>query len=627
MTYSESLKSQNIELKLRAGEDSSKFIELKWFSSELRFENGIDIFRKSENQQEWQKINSKPIRPDLKVLLPDEYKELRDMVLNIEYSELKENLVLLHILTQAIESNTFARSIGWFYRDTDISENKKYEYKILDGSTGDLLSISGSIDYESLIIRKPITELKWSGSSDSSFLSWLPNEKEWYSYDVFFKSSSENNYIKHNTRPLLIGKKSDNIGRLVFEEIRYPIEFKTEDSLYVFVSGRNYFGDYTGFSDTLLLANNSRSIPMPLIEEISIDSVQIKFIGTNFHEFDSLKILNSKTSEGPYDVIKSSVSNDTLFLDLKKVKSAENYFIIRGISSNGNYSDSDKKFSYIRDLEAPDAPIITYHTLTNDSISIHWSKVDVPDLLGYYIYHNVNSTDSSYFSLLNSKYTNDTSFYENIKNSNFKSISYKIVAIDKFYNRSSYSSIYTATLPDNSRPLKPKIKSIEEQGDQISIVLEKYYYDNIEGFFLQVADADSGSSFHTIDDLSFDKDKMEFRHHPKQPALLYRAAVKNPNGNISYSNSKFIKRTITEKEGDLKFDYRVKKSKKQTVIVVKQIPNRLKGYIFFDSINDTQLTGLQKSPEKFVFPKRMNNPQYVIRLYYQNSSKITTIEL
>jgi len=625
--FSETLKSQNVELKLRAGEDSLKFIELKWFTPELKFENGIDIFRKSENQQEWQQMNSKPIVPDLTVELTDELIELRDVVLKIGYAELKDNLILLHILAQAIESNTFARSLGWLYRDSDIYQNKKYEYKILDSSTGELLSISGQIDHDSLINIKSITDLKWSGSSDSSYLSWLPNEKEWYSYDVYSKASGANNYLKHNKRPLLIGKKTDHIGRLVFEEIRYPIDFKGEDSLSIFIAGRNYFGEYSGFSDTLQIANNNRLLPIPLIEKIIIDSFQIKFIGTNFKEFDSLKIFNSKFSDGPYDVAKSSISKDTLLLELKKIIPAENYFIIRGIGSCGNFSDSEKEYRYIRDLEAPVAPIISHHTLTKDTISIHWTKVNVPDLLGYYIYHNVNSADSNYFSLLNSNHINDTSFIEKLNNSNFKSISYKIIAVDKFYNKSNYSLPYTIVLPDNSIPLKPKIKSINEHSDQILITLEQYPDENVEEYLLQVAYPDSGSKFYNVYDSYFDRERLEFRHNPNQSELLYRAAIKKANGNISYSNSVFIKKNINQRAEDLKFDYKVRKSKKEIIIVVKQLPNQLKGYILFDSDNDLQLTGLQNSPEKFVIPIRKNNPRYTINLYYQNSSKITTIEL
>ena len=132
--------------------NNQKAILVKWFFKDVYLKEGVNLYRRDSAEQNWVKLNPVPLK--LGSYVPIGYfskdpvlKSLADMVIKTPKQDLK-GVLLLTIITKAIQNNQFAGFLGTFYSDTTAKPGKLYQYKITSIAglkESDIISTSSSL--------------------------------------------------------------------------------------------------------------------------------------------------------------------------------------------------------------------------------------------------------------------------------------------------------------------------------------------------------------------------------------------------------------------------------------------------------------------------------------------------
>ena len=127
-------------------------IELKWYSQQFMYKNGIDVFRKEENK-DWQKLNTLPIKK--KNTAPETKDENLKMAYDVARTqESFDGVILLNLLLESFRAVEFADYVGIYFEDKNVTNGSKYKYQIKHSDSGVIIAESDFID-----AGKPTTNL------------------------------------------------------------------------------------------------------------------------------------------------------------------------------------------------------------------------------------------------------------------------------------------------------------------------------------------------------------------------------------------------------------------------------------------------------------------------------------
>jgi hypothetical protein len=110
-------------------------IVLKCFSQEVYFDNGINIYRRIETEQQWTKLNAAPIKkgdyviPQSTIDKDKILKRLIDFANKVPHEKIK-GFVKITMLVDAIQNNEYAKFLGILYEDKSVQKGVRYEYKV-----------------------------------------------------------------------------------------------------------------------------------------------------------------------------------------------------------------------------------------------------------------------------------------------------------------------------------------------------------------------------------------------------------------------------------------------------------------------------------------------------------------
>src|SRR5437899_2678279 len=128
-----SLMGQNLSGRIllrNAGMKNNKQrISIKWYSKELYYPEGVNIYRK-EGSGEWKKLNEKIIKK-LDGLSASAYKQEPDLnffvpFINENKKESLQGLLFINVLIKSFQSEAFSLFLGIQYEDTTVKTGKSY---------------------------------------------------------------------------------------------------------------------------------------------------------------------------------------------------------------------------------------------------------------------------------------------------------------------------------------------------------------------------------------------------------------------------------------------------------------------------------------------------------------------
>jgi fibronectin type 3 domain-containing protein len=487
--------SQRVLLRNAGIMENKQTISIKWYSQELYYPDGINIYRK-ENQSDWIKLNKNPVKK-LDSLPKSEFSKDPDLVffvplINEAKKENLKGLFLINVLVKSFQSEIFSRFLGIQYEDSTVERGKTYCYKIamIKGATELTIGESAIIQAGRESIEEPITNIQAKADTHKVKLRWKPEDQRFYAVNIY--RSSDEIWKRVNNIPVMVSRTKDSLGRL-----QYPSIFFIDDSLkpgtyHYQLSGIDFFGKESKRSESFM-AEVKDLIPPPPPENLndSINNLDVILSWTNPESDDivSLNIYRSIKSAGSFVKLnlKPLSANTSIYKDIVP-HPGPYYYYISSVDLGNNESACSPIFTQVYDIIPPAQPLGLSAKADTGKINLHWQKNEEADLSGYLVYRTINRDEKNNFILLNSDPIPDPYFTDRLPKNARNGFLYKVIAIDSSFNKSQASEVVSAAMPDVISPVKPYIKSLTNGENYILIKWLPNKDEDLKGYNIYRAD-------------------------------------------------------------------------------------------------------------------------------------------
>lgn len=206
------------------------------------------------------------------------------------------------------------------------------------------------------------------------------------------------------------------------------------------------------------------------------------------------KVLRSSKIDGEYNSISDKIMyKERMWVD--KHPQSNNYYKIIALGKSGQAASSLVAYISLPDEEPPLSPVdLNCKIESNGKIMLNWESNLEEDLLGYKVYRSFSENRD--YCQINRGIDKNNYFTDSIdlKILN-KKVYYKLVSVDKRYNCSDFSKVYSFNIPDLVKPAPPIIQNIDAlaSGNCIKwipsvskdvINYDIYSYDNADSVFV-----------------------------------------------------------------------------------------------------------------------------------------------
>ena len=371
-----------------------------------------------------------------------------------------------------------ATIIGSAYKDTDFQKNTGYEYllKVYNNkkpvTEKNFMIDTSRLDKPIEIIPKGVrydwgVALKWSG---------------YMAYTAFhvYRSETENDgYVKITKTPVNVAYQIEGNGQVVTSPYFYTdsainlpankkssladkikIENEKKQTIYFYkISGIDSFGDESALSKPLYPIMDKSRKPAPVKNIMAAqkdDAMLVSWDASKDANLSGYNVYKGSTYDGDYSKLNTSLVTDTNYIDSEILPEVNYFYAVTAVRKN--YTESIMTLpalAVFRDKTPPAVPEQLTAIATKGQISLSWLSVSDNDLEGYELYR-ATSKDAFDWAKMNGKpltvnYYNDTMSKVLDKKPYF----YKVLSIDKKFNRSKFSSIIEIKLPDLTPPKVP----------------------------------------------------------------------------------------------------------------------------------------------------------------------------
>jgi fibronectin type 3 domain-containing protein len=628
---------------------SKPVVLLKWYSKELIYSEGVNIYRKEENSLNWIKINASPILkkksvpPTLLSADPDMDTFVK-MIESVSPQEMQQSIILFNLLIKSFQSNPFADYMGIYYEDISVSADKTYQYKINRIQKGQelLLGISSTIKAGDYRADLPVDKIEALQKGKMVHINWKQEEDRFYSINVYRMSSTDKQVLKLNKNPLMLSQVTDSLGKLTYPNPMFSESVKLEEGVtYTYqIAGVGFFGNETQLSTPIQVSFKDTTpppAPQNLTGKADSMKVNLKWENQTSDDIAGVNIHRSRKSDGPFSIVnKQPLDLNTIhFKDSIEIPGPYYYFV-SSVDLAANESHSNLVFVEIQDVIPPSQPQNLKIKTDTGRISLSWDKVDEPDLDGYYIYRTVNKSKKQNYILLNAKPLKATEFSQelpkNVKNKFF----YYVVAVDTSYNRSKPSSYASGAMPDILAPEKPFIKGATYNEEYIIVEWIPNVDNDLAGYHIYRADTSKNFSRLNINLLGRETFRYTDRDNLANQDYLYYLVAMDSAGNNSKASKevharRFVKESGTIAKIDLKLQYNKRKKESKLIWTpVSQTP--LMGYVVYRGEKENQIqpiTGLikdKKLTDKLSASENKKVQYYQVRAYVGNAIIYSGVE-
>jgi fibronectin type 3 domain-containing protein len=471
------LNAQNGKLLFHVDSTKPKAIYLKWFFKELVSKEGVNVFRKEINTNQWLKINGKPIVMD-EVMQEDELQ--KDSTLRIFVKIAKENqvenlpgMVLLNLLIKSFESQAFAKFLGISFVDTTAVLGKTYLYQVQNTNQGNSIEIGNTLPVVAgkVTYLLPPSNIKIKADTLNAKIYWKEEKERFYAVDIFRKEGVNPINIKLNNTPIMLSDRNIKDTSKLYHFKDEKLKPNTKYTYTLVAHGM--FGQVSVPSNPITITIKDLIPPQPPLNvrrKIKNPNVRLSWVCPSDTSIIGFNIYRSELSDGPYSKINSKLllKSDTVFTH-KTTKTGQYYFKIASIDNSGNEAFSSPTFAEIHDILPPDKPKGVVCIPDTGFIKIQWEPNKEKDLLGYLVYRTSVKNNKNFFVLITPNPVR-TNFYIEQLPANAKNLFlYKIIAVDSSLNKSPYSDVSSAKLPDVFPPITPQFKNIESTPNGIKL--------------------------------------------------------------------------------------------------------------------------------------------------------------
>ena len=376
----------------------------------------------------------------------------------------------LLVLEDDFEASIYA---GLGYADSTIDTTKNYIYKISLTKNPAVSTTFFINPREAIGLPKP-TSLQALFKDRSALLSW--DFKQWISYYSMYyieRSEDGHTYQRINSMPYTQPAMNGELGAAIFYTDSFPQNYK---KYYYRVQGITMFDEVGPYSDSVEgfgykdLGYNAQ---ISNVEPVNKDAVRIDW---NFpSEADSLilgfYVMKGKDSRKLLDTVSGLLPKKDRNYVMQAIK-GNCYVSVYAVAKYGVGTMSMPALVQLEDSTPPAPPVGLKGAIdSTGKVRIHWSPSTERDLDGYRVFASNNPTDL--YLELTSITIKDTFFMDSVDLKNLTSNKYyKIMALDKRYNRSKLSDSIVLKKPDIIPPTAAQIGALEnsEKGVKFEII-------------------------------------------------------------------------------------------------------------------------------------------------------------
>ncbi len=363
-------------------------------------------------------------------------------------------------------SSAISRAAGLRFTDKNVVPDERYAYSISLANIPDGMQVDPAVVVldAGIVTKLPVVSDIQAVFLDKAVKFQWPISlfKGTYTAYILEKSTDGKSFVPISDLPLVNVTENDNPDYFFYtdslisnnEQTAYRVKgispFGEEGPVSEIVTGKGA-PEFTAYAviDTAEVIDNKKIIVRWRVTES--ESAPVK----------SISILRSDKYDGVFENLSARpISSDKrMYTDTRPKLS--NYYKIILTGKDNITSSSFPYFVQTEDNNPPSAPQMLTGTIDSSGIAtIVWRANNEPDLLGYKVFR-ANSADEEFIALnreISSKnICNDT---VNLNTLTSK-ICYQVVALDKQYNSSEYSSILTLSRPDTISPAPAIIKRID----------------------------------------------------------------------------------------------------------------------------------------------------------------------
>lgn len=618
---------------------NSPVVLIKWYSKELVYDEGVNVYRKTTDAFTWEKINTTPIRkknnvaPSILRADPD-MEMFVTIIKSASKQELQEDMTVFNVVIKSIQSDAFADFMGIYYEDKNVQSGKIYEYRInkIKGGKEFLIGVSTPVKTGAYTAGAPIEGLEVFQKGKKLNLNWKHEEDRFYAVNVYRKSSADTAFTKLNANPLMLSMVTDSLGKQdypkpMFSEDRNLQEKKS----YTYqLAGVGFFGNETERSapfEVLFADVTPPLAPEELTGKADSMKVHLHWKNRNVDDLKGMNVFRSKKSDGPYEIInKSLLSFDAPYYHDTLELPGPNYYFISAVDDSGNEAHSNLIFVEVQDVIPPAKPEEVTLKADTGKITLTWKMGKEGDLAGYYIYRTVDRDQKKHYVLINAEPLKADHFSQelpkNVKNKFF----YYLVAVDTSFNRSKQSEYVSGAMPDILPPEKPFIKHVSYQDENIVIEWTPNVDADLKGYHIYRAHTSKVFRQINVNLLGRATFRYTDRDNNSNTDYFYHLVAVDSAGNLSPTSREAYGRRVVKEDQpigtiDLKVKYSKRKKYSQLIWNEGEANTPIIGYVVYrgDVENRLQpITGLIKSKsflDKKIISENKQEQYYQVRAY------------
>ncbi len=350
-----------------------------------------------------------------------------------------------------------ANAAGLRFVDRSVKKGERYAYKISMTQQPKGVTIEPGYCVTSLqeIVRlSPPREFSAQFGDSIARLQWLSNiDKGIYTAYVVERSKDGKSYQPVTDLPIMYSAEKNQSFSYFIDTL-----LDNETTMYYRVKGLTPFGEAGPYS-TVVSGQGSAALEKPFID--SIAAIDNKKIYLQWHlspllqsKTQSIAVTRAPKVEGPYKDISQPLGKQALtWLDEKPP--ADSYYRLKIKTTDGRVIYSLPELGQLIDKDPPAMPVGVKGIIDSTGIvHLQWDANTESDLRGYRVFR-ANAAHEEFTEITN-RVVRKTSFTDTIQIKTLsEKVLYRIVAVDKMYNPSEYSTILTLNRPDVVPPSAP----------------------------------------------------------------------------------------------------------------------------------------------------------------------------
>lgn len=467
-------------------------------------------------------------------------------------------------LFAADHSPKVAEASGLWYVDKNVKSNERYLYRVYSLTPKAKVKIDtgyvyiGVNDFEPLPV---IQQVETTLSEKSVIVSWPGRDYSHHYNSYIVERSDDGGATYHSIAEVpIINTTADGNSEFMFKTDSITVYDK---KFYYRVKGINAFGETGPNSAPVSVEAHPLLKFMPRINRTRLNPNGTITVGWEFSDdgqkqITGFKLLRSDQARGHYKEIQQDISAQTREV-FDRSPANSNYYVIAAYDRYGNESRSYPVLEMLNDSIPPSQPVQLIGKIdTLGIVTLRWKENTEPDINGYRVYR-ANFEDQEFLQITRTPVSAASYTDTVVLNTLTRKIFYKVVAIDKRFNPSEFSTSVAIERPDVIPPASPSFNTVTLVKNGIAMAWNNSPSDDVSKEVLyRKSSKDKGwipiKIFHTSDSVHVFVDSLVQNHElyaytliavdkqglesvPSKP-VTQKVSLKKNYAKVEYVNSK-----------------------------------------------------------------------------------------